>query len=220
MGRKLKKQIFELLSCEDFPNSLEKIRMLPARQAVNPLFSFFYSTDELVKWHAITAMGAVVSSLADNEIESARVIMRRLMWNLNDESGGIGWGSPEAMGETMALNEKLAGEYSNILLSYINPGGNYLEHEILQQGVLWGLGRLAQKRPALLEGGASFLYRFMEKQDKNLRGLSVWVAGFIHDEAAKPYIENLIDDNSKIRIFENMNLVEYTVGQLAMKCLY
>ncbi|MEA3417440.1 MAG: hypothetical protein U9R02_15080 [Thermodesulfobacteriota bacterium] len=53
-------------------------------------------------------MGVVVSNLADHDMESARVIMRRLIWNLNDESGGIGWGSPEAMGEIMARNNRLA----------------------------------------------------------------------------------------------------------------
>ena len=46
-------------------------------------------------------MGVVVAGLAEHDMESARVVMRRLMWNLNDESGGIGWSSPEAMGEIM-----------------------------------------------------------------------------------------------------------------------
>ena len=59
-------------------------------------------------------MGALVFSLAEQDMESARVVMRRLMWNLNDESGGIGWGSPEAMGEIMARHSGLAEEYSKI----------------------------------------------------------------------------------------------------------
>ena len=63
-------------------------------------------------------MGQVVSNLADTDMESARVIMRRLIWNLNDESGGIGWGSPEAMGDIMACHERLAGEYHRLLVSY------------------------------------------------------------------------------------------------------
>jgi len=144
--RQLKKEILELLSHKDFEKSLEKIRQLPARQAVNPLFSFFYNRDELVKWRAVAAMGAVVSNLADHDMESARVIMRRLIWNLNDESGGIGWGSPEAMGEIMAKHGRLAGEYHKILVSYIMPDGNYLEHEILQRGVLWGVINLFFKK--------------------------------------------------------------------------
>ena len=30
------------------------------------------------------------------------------MWTLNDESGGIGWGSPEVMGEILAAHKGLA----------------------------------------------------------------------------------------------------------------
>ena len=71
---------------------LKAILELPARQVVNPLFSFLYNTDELLKWKAVTALGAVVSNLASHDMESARIVMRRLIWNLNDESGGIGWG--------------------------------------------------------------------------------------------------------------------------------
>ena len=100
--RKLKRKVLELLRDDDFEKSIDRICQLPPRQAVNPLFSFFYNADELIRWRAITAMGAVVSRLADQDMESARIIMRRLMWNLNDESGGIGWGSHEAMGEIMA----------------------------------------------------------------------------------------------------------------------
>ncbi len=102
-------------------------------------------------------MGMVVSNLADHDIESARVVMRRLMWNLNDESGGIGWGSPEAMGEIMARHSRLAQEFASILVSYINPDKNYIEHEILQRGVLWGIGRLAYERPEFVKDSEHFL---------------------------------------------------------------
>jgi len=95
---------------------------------INPLFSFLYNNDEQVRWRTVTAFGAVVAKLADEDMEAARIIMRRLMWNLNDESGGIGWGSPEAMGETLARHEGLAKEYARILLSYARQDGNYLEH--------------------------------------------------------------------------------------------
>ena len=174
--RQLKKEILELLCHKDFEKSLEKICQLPARQAVNPLFSFFYNSDELVRWRAVAAMGAVVSNLADHDMESARVIMRRLIWNLNDESGGIGWGSPEAMGEIMARHERLAEEYHKILISYIMPDGNYLEHEILQRGVLWGIGRLAHARPYLVKKFADLLCPYMESPDPILRSLAVWAA--------------------------------------------
>ena len=218
--RQLKKKILELLDSDDLEQSLDEICQLPARKAVNPLFSFFYHTNELIKWRAITAMGAVVSGLADQDIESARVVMRRLIWNLNDESGGIGWGSPEAMGEIMARHSKMAEEYAFLLVSYVNERGNYLEHPILQRGVLWGLGRLAHSRPRLVNHAAPFLLPYMRSEDAYHRGLSAWTAGALDSDLTKSLLQHLCDDNAVINIFIDMNLIEVTVGQLVRKALF
>jgi len=214
-GRQLKKETLELLSHKDFENGLEKIIQLPARQVVNPLFSFFYNIDETVKWRAVTAMGVVVSNLADHDMESARVIMRRLIWNLNDESGGIGWGSPEAMGEIMARHDRLAEEYHKILISYIMPDGNYIEHEILQRGVLWGIGRLAHARPQLVEDSVLFLLPYMQSEDANLRGLAAWTAGLFDSKTTRMLLKRLENDQATLTIYLDGKLEEFTVAQLA-----
>ncbi|MBW1842683.1 MAG: HEAT repeat domain-containing protein [Deltaproteobacteria bacterium] len=218
-NRKLKKKILELLGSDDFVKSLEDICRMPARQAINPLFSFFYNIDERIRWRAITAMGAVVSRLADENMESARVVMRRLIWNLNDESGGIGWGSPEAMGDIMARHGGLADEYARILVSYVDENGNFLEHETLQRGVLWGLGRLAHARPELVKQASPFLHPFLQSEDAIHRGLAAWISGAIQSASAKPLLQNLADDNTIIEIFMNMHLKKFTVGRLAGEAL-
>ncbi len=216
-GRQLKKETLELLSHKDFENGLEKIIQLSARQVVNPLFSFFYNSNELVRWRAVTAMGAVVSNLADHDMESARVIMRRLIWNLNDESGGIGWGSPEAMGEIMAGHDRLAEEYHNILISYIMPDGNYIEHEILQRGVLWGIGRLAHARPHLVKNFANLLCPYMESPDPILRGFAAWTAGLFDCKTTRILLKRLENDQAILTIYLNGKLEEFTVAQLACR---
>jgi hypothetical protein len=217
--RQLKKILPALLKNEEFEKSLEEICLMPARRVVNPLFSFLYNTDELLKWRAVTAMGVVVARLAHKDLESARIVMRRLMWNLNDESGGIGWGSPEAMGEIMARHDRLAREYACILVSYINEAGNFLEHEMLQRGVLWGLGRLAHTRPELVRDAAAYLCPFMRSEDAVHRGLAAWMAGAIPSEMTESLLKHLVTDEARINIFINMNLEERTVGQLAAEAL-
>ena len=164
-------------------------------------------------------MGAVVSGLAEQDMESARVVMRRLIWNLNDESGGIGWGSPEAMGEIMARHFKMAEEYAFLLVSYVNEQGNYIEHPTLQRGVLWGFGRLAHSRPELVNHAAPFLLTYMRSEDAFHRGLSAWTSGALNSELTKPLLQHLSSDNTIINIFINMNLLEITVGQLALEAL-
>ncbi len=214
-NRELKREVLQLLEAEHFDKSLEKMRLAPARKIINAIFSFFYNANELTRWRAVTSAGVVVSSLAENEMESARIIMRRLIWNLNDESGGIGWGSPEAMGEIMAMSEPLAKEYSNMLLSYIRPDGNYLEHEILQRGALWGVGRLAHARPRFTEGAASFLHPFLQSPDTFHRGLAAWTLTAMGGPASHPALTPLMKDDALITLYLHQTLKECTVGQIA-----
>lgn len=218
-NRGRKATIRKLLLEKNFETALEALLKLPGRQAVNPLFSFFYSGDERLRWRAVAAMGIVVSHLADTSMESARVVMRRLMWNLNDESGGIGWGSPEAMGEITARHGRLAEEFAAILISYINPEGNFLEHELLQRGALWGVGRLAHARPFLAEPARSFLPAFYQAPDPYLRGLAIWATGPILEPRTRSMIERCLADNAQLCIFRQMRMTPTTVAELAEEAL-
>ncbi len=165
-------------------------------------------------------MGNVVSSVAGADIESARVVMRRLMWNLNDESGGIGWGSPEAMGEIIARNMQLGEEYSRILISYINKDGNYLENEVLQQGVIWGIGRIAGVKPHLMRDSFVFLIPSLDSCDAMLRGLSVWAIGAIDPVRAQSVLLHLKNDDSVIKIYSDGNINRFTIKNIVDKILH
>jgi hypothetical protein len=195
-GRDFKRHVIDLLKADDFAGVLETFRSYPARRVINPLFSCLCSTEPQIKWRAITALGAVVANLAQDDMESARVVMRRMIWNLNDESGGIGWGVPETMGEVMARHEGLAREYVNILVSYIREDGNFLEHEPLQQGVLWGLGRLAQTSPELLQNAVPHLHPFLSSEDAALRGLAAWILGLLGGRQRESELEPLLERDS------------------------
>jgi hypothetical protein len=218
-GRSLKKKLFDLLSQGDLDKALVEIGRLPPRQIVNPLLSFIQSGNERVKWGAVKATGHVVSRLADTDLEAARVILRRLMWTLNDESGGIGWGSPEAMGEIKAIHRGLAQEYAHILISYARQDGNYLEHEGLQRGLLWGIGRLSQKRPELVKGAAAFLLPYLESQDEVIRGLAARIMGLLQVKEALPRLRKLTLDDSSLVTMVGNELTTVRVKDLAEEAL-
>jgi hypothetical protein len=164
-------------------------------------------------------MGSVLSDLAAFDLESARVVMRRFIWNLNDESGGIGWGCPESMAEAMARNEKLAAEYACILISYIQPDGNYLEHEGLQRGVLWGVGRLAHSRPQCMQAATEFLLSYMKSEEPYLRGLAAWAVSPILNAAAIHCLRQLTRDPAELMLYRNGAITQYSVGHLAGEAL-
>ena len=218
-GRDFKQKVIDLLKADDFAEGLEIFRSCPARRVINPLFALLCSMDSEVKWRATAAMGAVVANLAQEDMESARVIMRRMIWNLNDESGGIGWGLPEAMGEVMAQHDGLAREYVNILLSYIREDGNFLEHEPLQRGVLWGLGRLAQTRPELLNQAVPHLQPFLKSEDATLRGLAAWTIGLLAAGQDVPGLELLKSDDTEVALYLNGTERTYLVSELAKQAM-
>jgi len=213
--RALKKTVRELLLREDMETALEQLNAMNLRRVINPLFSFFCSGNERLRWRAVTAAGGVIADMAQRRVEDARVMMRRLMWTLNDESGGIGWGSPEAMGETMARSAVLTKEYAAIFVSYLNPAGNYLEHPILQRGVLWGAGRLARSRGAAAAGTAPFLGAFMDSEDPVHRGLAARCARALVPVAAVSIPQHILEDETVIRLYTGETFLDVPICRLA-----
>lgn len=163
-----------LLRAADFRERLEAWRELPARRAVPPLLSFLCGAEELLRWRAVTALGVVVARLAEEDPASARQVVRQLMWRLAEESGGMGWGAPEAMGEILARHPGLAGEFGHVLGSYLRDVG-LLESPELLRGLLWGMARLAQAQPALARERAPDLEPLLGSADAGVRGLA-WLA--------------------------------------------
>ncbi|HHD57367.1 MAG TPA: HEAT repeat domain-containing protein, partial [Desulfobulbaceae bacterium] len=196
--RELKKQIFSLLKQPDIGRVLSDIQVFPAKEVVNVLFSAICQVDELLRWHGISAMGVMVTRLADADLEEGRIIMRRLLWSLNDESGGIGWGAPESMAEIMHHHEKLSLEYIHMLISYARPDGqeleqdgNYLEYEILQRGLLWGFDRLCERRLGLLveKGLPGDILPYLRSGDHVVRGLAARLCGRLSIGSARDALQ-------------------------------
>jgi hypothetical protein len=133
--------------------ALACLEPLPAAALTGPLLSALLSPVPLVRWRAVAALGRTVARMAEARLEDGRNVVRRFMWSLNEESGAVGWGVPEAMAETLVHSEPLAREFSRILASYIrdlDKDCTFIDHAPLRRGAYWGLARLAQVRPELV----------------------------------------------------------------------
>ncbi|MBT8341233.1 MAG: HEAT repeat domain-containing protein, partial [Desulfatitalea sp.] len=159
-------------------------------------------------------MGAVTADVSRSDPEAGRVVMRRLMWHLNDESGGIGWGAPEAMGDIMARHRGLAGAYASILICYIDPRGNYLDHPGLQAGVLWAVGRLARAWPDLVQSAADLIRPFLNDPAVKVRGMAVWAALPLNDTHLTACMRALRNDPAEFELYEDHHLVHRRISEL------
>lgn len=204
-GQTLKEKVFALLKSPELEKELESLRKFSIHRLFRTLLSALCSEDEEIKWPAVTFIGILVADLAQRDMEGARSLLRRMIWSLNEESGGIGWGIPEAMGEILARNEALAREFAPILVSYVQPEGNFLEFEPLQRGVLWGIGRLAEIHPQVLRslGVAKYLIPCMDSPDPLVRGHALWAAGWIGVEGDISDLESLLQDQTEITLYQD-----------------
>lgn len=227
--RKIKQQILALLQEYDLTEIQDELVKLPAKEVINALFAAICRSEERLRWYAVSAMGRAVARLAEEDMEEARIVMRRLLWSLNEESGGIGWGAPEAMAEIFCCHEGLAEEYVHMLLSYMRPDGdgphqegNFLEHETLQRGLLWAAGRLAQGRRelALAKGMAADLPQYLHSPDAVVCGLAAWAIGLLGD--CCPRLERLHElktDATQLQLYEEGCFSTVTVGELAEQAI-
>jgi hypothetical protein len=219
-GRKTKQKVRKILSEDTREKAFTMLEDIPDEQLVGHLFSHFYHTDELVKFRSIAAMGALTGRLCNKNIERARIVLRRIMWNLNDESGGIGWGSPEAMGEILFQSRALALEFKSILFSYLEPDGNYIEHEILQRGVLWGIGTYLQAaREPLPQKTESLLFSHLHSEDhiKTAWAVRALVNAGRFDCSLVP--EAILSDATPVSVFEGWHFTETSISDMTHTCV-
>ena len=229
MNRKqLKNHIARLLSVGPPDILRNELQGFKARSLVNPLISLLCHTEDRIRWNAVFMLGWVIDTISESDIENGRVIMRRLLWMLNDESGGIGWGVPEAMAETMFHNRTLAREYLHMLVSYTKDDGpelfqdgNFLELPMMQQGVLWGVCRVAEKYPsALLENGITEnLSVYFASANNTVRGLVCRLCGLLQADSFRSNIQSLIPDEGMVQIYSDTGGQQYSVGSLAKQAL-
>ena len=78
--RREKKHIETLLQGKNWAHHFTGTNTAAARRTLNALFGLLYHREPLIRWRTITAIGMVTATLADGDMNGARVFVRRLMW--------------------------------------------------------------------------------------------------------------------------------------------
>jgi len=90
---------------------------------------------------AVRALGWLAADSALTSEEHLVELMRRFVWALNDESGAVPFGVPEAMGEIMAQRVEMRAVYLPILCSMLTCV-EMVQSGAIERGVIWALGRV------------------------------------------------------------------------------
>ncbi|MBQ9406632.1 MAG: HEAT repeat domain-containing protein [Desulfovibrio sp.] len=191
---------------------------------VGPLFSLL-PLEPRTMHRAAVALGQLTARLAENQPETARNILRRLMWHLNEESGNMGWGIPEAFAETLAASESLARDFHRVLVSYIIDLGrddNYCDNDVLRRSCYWAIGRLAQARPQLCLVARPWLVKGLAEQDAVCQGMAAWaLAQLPPDIMDAPALRRLAlsGNTATCLLFDGDAVYERTAAQVAVEAL-
>lgn len=228
--REIKRQVADLLADLDSEEGLAPILALDPRAVTGPLFAALLHPDQLLRWRAVTALGAATARLAQQSPEDARTVMRRFMWHMNEESGNIGWGIPEAMGETLARSGLLAREYGRILCSWVHDfeglaDSTWIDHPPLRAGAWWGIARLAQAQPgiagaavpdllAALATGPHTPEPLARETDLARAHILLALAALRPPEAADA-VRALVGSPVPVTVYRNYHLLPTTLGELA-----
>jgi len=178
--RQVKKRVLEALRSETF--TVEALDGLPAQPTATALIAALPALEGAGRRRAIEAVGAVVARLAEEDLEAARNVVRKLVWSLNEESGGCPWGAPEVIGEICARHPQLAEEFASILVNFIDPELQYLEHPPLLESVAWAIRRVAQVRPDLLAHAEPHLTALLHSPDNAIRAAAAHALDVLRQE--------------------------------------
>ncbi len=201
-----------LLAREDYQALALMAREHGGRTAAG-LIGLVTDLDETIKWRAVSALGRTVAGLYSQDPERARKVLRQLLWNLNEESGGIGWGMPEAFGEIIALTPPLRREYGYLLVAYLSEKCCFLENDQLLLGVVWALGRIGDLEPDLKQQALPFLLEALNHTNPTMQGTAAWTLGQLKAGEAFPFLKALRTGPGMIKIFEQGLLKEKPIQE-------
>ena len=123
--------------------ALRQAALAGAAKTIRFLSSRLSAADAGTKWKAVRGLGIVVGERGAVSTDRARELLRRFLWSLNDESGTVPYGMPEAIGEVLAVRTELQPEFLPILCSLAyHP--ERVQTGSIELGIFWALGRIGQ----------------------------------------------------------------------------
>ncbi len=185
-----------------------------SRNPFRVLISMTYHRDELIRWRAIEATGWVAGVRAETDLDAVQDMVRRLLWQMNDESGSIIWHSSEMIGEILVNVPVLIPEYADVLLAF-------LHEEPFERGTHLAISRAAQVNPKPFVERVSELASSLANPDPAIRAYTVLALGALKKSSYNSVLKRLTEDDSRIQYYDmsSGNLVTLTIGEVASKAI-
>jgi HEAT repeat protein len=183
------------------------------RRVLRILLGLLYDAEDYVHWLAIDAIGRCGGRTAADDPEKTRDLIRRLLWTLNDESGGTPWGAAGAIGAVIAARPDLFAGYLSMICPFHEDLNIYPEF-------IWSVAAVGRARPDLAGGHVPFLLDALGHAAAGIRGYAAWCLGVLRAAEAAAALEARLGDAAEAAVYEGDGVYRRrTVGAIAAKSL-
>jgi hypothetical protein len=212
MDESIKKQVRGFLEQRDYKRLVDLCEK--DRHFWKELKFYLYDVDEAVRWPAIEAAAKLMQRWWElGKKQKVREYIRNLFWLMNDESGGIGWSSPQTIAEIIVYIPELIDPYGNMMIAHS------LEEPPLVKGGLWGIGRLGKRLAEGIDFFQGKVLAAFQSKDIETLGLAAWAMGEVNFKPALPFIKALRGHRETVRIYKEGIFHEKTLGEWAEEAL-
>ena len=200
-------------------NDVEAIMAL-ARQnkkIISVLVRLAYDKETVLSWRAISAVGRVATLFVRNDYEFLRETIRKLLWSLSDESGGIGWSAPEMLGEIVSADPQRMADVVPLIAEIYS-----IEEKVFRPGVLYALKRIAESRPEMVIPFQKLVVGGLSEDDPLAKiyalEMAILLKGHMqteNQESLLNYVKDLRQNREEAWVYKDGNFIGVNVGILA-----
>jgi len=193
------------------------------RKTLSLLIRMAYDKETLVGWRAIKAVGRIAKVLVKTEREFLRIAIRKLLWSLSDESGGIGWASPELLGEIVSADPEGFADIIPLIAEVYD-----IEEKTFRPGVMYAFVRIAEVSPELVADYQKIIIRSLMDTNPLLKIYTLELVGLLWSVACKKNIwskeytikverivNNMNTDKGVAWVYQNNDFIDIEVGYYA-----
>ncbi len=212
MKELIKAQVRELLEQKKY-TQLANLCLID-RYAFQELRFRLYETNERIRWSAIEATAKLMQRWWQlKQQEKVRGFIRNLFWSMSDESGGIGWSSPQTIAEIIVNIPEIIDPYGSMMIAYS------IEEPPLIKGGLWGIGRAGKMLEEAVDFFQEKIMAVFQNDDPEILGLAAWAMGEVGFKPALPFLEELRDRREPVQIYRDGEFSKKPLGQWAEEAI-
>lgn len=200
---KEKETIKDLALTERYDDLRALVREKKTR--LSTLISLTYTTDDTLRFGIVRAAGSVVAAMPVQDLDFVRTLITNLLWSLNDDSGSVGWSSPELLGEIISARIDLFQEYIPLVISLLKIKETYF-----RPGVLWAMGRIAAREPSPIKPYAPYITMYLADPVPETRAYALWCLGQIQAPVPEEYLGRLLHDTADIVLLDGAGRIART----------